>query len=79
MIADAIQITARGALQGMKDTAIPMVMALAASWGIGLPVAVLLGFKLDLGGQGIWVGLAVAMIAASLLLVWRFSQKTRKL
>jgi len=79
MLADSIQITARGALQGMKDTAIPMVIALATSWGLGLPAALILGFELHQGGQGIWAGLAIAMTAASLLLVWRFRNQTRSL
>jgi MATE family multidrug resistance protein len=79
MITDAIQITSRGALQGMKDTQVPMAIALVTSWGLGFPAAILLGFVLGLGGQGIWAGLGVAMTAASLMLVWRFRNQSRAL
>ena len=78
MIADSVQFAVRGALQGLKDTAVPMVIAVAAAAGLGLPTAAVLGFVLDLGGQGIWAGLAVAMAGAAALLVLRFRRQTRR-
>ena len=75
MIADAVQIATRGALQGLKDTAIPMVIALATSWGLGIPTAVVLGFFLGFGGPGIWAGMAVAMTGAACLLTRRFRRQ----
>ncbi|MYH91542.1 MAG: MATE family efflux transporter [Gammaproteobacteria bacterium] len=75
MIADAVQITVRGVLQGLKDTAMPMVIAVSMSWGIGIPTAVVLGFFLNLGGPGIWAGMAVAMTGSSWLLIRRFRQQ----
>ena len=78
MIADAVQITARGALQGLKDTAMPMVIALSMTWGVGLPTAAVLGFVLDLGGPGIWAGMAVAMTGAAWLLVRRFRRQAKR-
>ena len=77
MIADAVQIAARGALQGLKDTAMPMVIALATGWGMGFPTAVVLGFVLDFGGPGIWAGMAVAMTGAACLLIRRFRRQAR--
>ena len=78
MIADAVQITARGALQGLKDTAMPMVIAVATSWGLGLPTAAVLGFVLGFGGPGIWAGMAVAMAGAAVLLIRRFRRQARR-
>ena len=78
MIADAVQIAARGALQGLKDTAMPMVIALSTSWGMGLPTAVVLGFVLGLGGPGIWAGMAVAMTGAAWLLIRRFRRQAQR-
>ena len=78
MIADAVQIAARGALQGLKDTAMPMVIAVSTSWGMGFPAAVVLGFVLGLGGPGIWAGMAVAMTGAALLLIRRFRLQARR-
>ncbi len=78
MIVDAVQITARGALQGLKDTAMPMVIAVSTSWGLGIPTAVALGFGLGLGGPGIWAGMAVAMTGAAWLLLRRFRRQARR-
>ena len=75
MLADAVQIAARGALQGLKDTAMPMLIAVATSWGLGIPTAVLLGFVLGFGGPGIWTGMAVAMTGAAWLLIRRFRRQ----
>ena len=75
MIADAVQIAARGALQGLKDTAMPMVITVSTSWGLGIPTAVVLGFVLGFGGPGIWAGMAVAMTGAALLLIRRFRRQ----
>lgn len=77
MIADAVQIAARGALQGLKDTAMPMVIAVSTGWGMGLPTAMVLGFVLDLGGPGIWAGVAVAMTVAAWFLIQRFRRQAR--
>ena len=78
MIADAVQIAARGALQGLKDTAVPMLIAVATSWGLGIPTAVVLGFHLGFGGPGIWAGMAVAMTGAAWLLIRRFRRQSAR-
>lgn len=78
MIADAVQIAARGALQGLKDTAVPMLVAVATSWGLGIPTAVVLGFLLGFGGPGIWAGMAVAMTGAAWLLIRRFRRQSAR-
>ena len=78
MIADAVQIAARGALQGLKDTAMPMVIAVSTSWGLGFPAAIVLGFVIGLGGPGIWGGMAVAMTGAAFLLLRRFRRQARR-
>lgn len=78
IVVDAVQIAARGVLQGLKDTAVPMAFALATSWGLGLPAALLLGFVLEWGARGIWVGMTVAMAGTALLLAWRFHTRIRR-
>ncbi len=77
MLSDAVQITARGALQGLKDTAVPMAYSVATNWGLGLPCAAAFGFWFGWEGEGIWAGLAVATTGASLLLVARFRNRLR--
>ena len=78
-VADALQIAARGVLQGLKDTRVPMLFTLATSWGLGLPAAALLGIGVDLGGEGVWTGIAAAMIGACVLLIRRFRAQARRL
>ena len=70
--ADATLATAQGALRGLKDTRVPMLIALAGYWGLGLTSAALFGVYLGFGGQAIWIGLAVGVSVVGALLVVRF-------
>ncbi|NJO77838.1 MAG: MATE family efflux transporter [Cyanobacteria bacterium RM1_2_2] len=70
---DGIQVSAAGALRGLKDTRIPMLIGIIAYWGIGLTSGYLLGIQLGWGGIGLWWGLAIGLAAASMVLTWRFS------
>lgn len=80
-LVDDAQVTTIGALRGFKDTRVPMVVALIAYWGVGLPVGVVLGFGLlDLpslhalqGLRGFWVGLCSGLVVAALVLVGRYT------
>lgn len=76
-LADSAQMVARGALRGLKDTRGPMVIALVGYWGLGLPAAALLGLTLGFGAPGVWAGLALGLVAAGLLQVLRFRQRSR--
>lgn len=78
-LVDGTQATANGALRGLKDTAIPMLMACFGYWIVGLGVAVWFGFFTPMRGNGIWLGLASGLAVVALLLVWRFQYCLRKL
>lgn len=69
---DAMQVIHLGVLRGLQDTRVPMIMAALAYWGVGMPAAWVLGFALGLGGQGVWMGLVLGLLAAAALLGWRF-------
>ena len=71
-LADAAQVMALGLLRGMQDTAVPMLIAAVSYWFVGIPVAYVLGFGLDLGGVGVWSGLAAGLALAATLLMLRF-------
>ncbi|HEY9761330.1 MAG TPA: MATE family efflux transporter, partial [Trichocoleus sp.] len=73
-ILDGVQTTAGGALRGLKDTRIPMVLSFLAFWGTGLGSGYLLGFVLGLGGVGLWVGQAIGVAIAATLFTWRFGR-----
>ncbi len=69
---DGAQTIAVGALRGLKDTRVPMVLAGFCYWVVGFPVAWVLGFHFGLGAEGIWWGLAFGLMAAALVLNVRF-------
>ncbi|WP_341861776.1 MATE family efflux transporter [Gymnodinialimonas sp. 57CJ19] len=71
-LADAAQVMALGLLRGVQDTNVPMVYAFISYWIIGVPLAYALGFPLGWEGEGIWVGLAIGLAVAGLVLVIRF-------
>ena len=69
---DATQAILMGALRGLKDTSVPMLIAGVGYWVVGLGFSVGLGFFTPLGGLGIWIGTVIGLAAAALLLLWRF-------
>ena len=76
-LADGGQAVAAGALRGLKDTQIPMWIAIAGYWGIGLVAAWVLAFPLGLDGVGVWLGLASGLFVVWIALVWRFERLMR--
>lgn len=76
---DGVQVLSAGALRGLKDTRVPMVLAALAYWGIGMPVGAGLGLGLGWGPKGMWVGLIFGLTMAAVLLCGRFWRSARKL
>ncbi|MFZ1681945.1 MAG: MATE family efflux transporter [Rhizobiaceae bacterium] len=68
---DSLQVTAIGLLRGLRDTRMPMTIAVFAYWLVGMPLAWVLGFPAGLGAPGIWIGLAAGLAVAALLLTIR--------
>jgi MATE family multidrug resistance protein len=71
-LADAGQVMALGFLRAVRDTRVPMVIAGVSYWVVGVPASYFLGFTLGLDGIGVWIGLAIGLAAASVLLGLRF-------
>jgi MATE family multidrug resistance protein len=71
-IADGIQTVAAGALRGMNDTRVPLLLATLSYWLIGFTSAWMLGFRTSLGAGGVWVGLSIGTVVFAVLLVMRF-------
>jgi len=69
---DGVQVAASGALQGLKDTRVPMGIAVATYWGVGLTSGYVLGLRWGWGAEGLWWGLVLGLVAASVLLLARF-------
>ena len=74
---DGIQVVSAGALRGLNDTRVPMLLAALAYWGVGLPLGAGLGLGLGYGPQGMWIGLIAGLTVASVLLANRFRRSAR--
>jgi MATE family multidrug resistance protein len=73
---DGVQRVAMGALYGLQDSRVPMLLSLLAFWGVGLTSGYLLGFPLRFGGVGLWIGQSLGVAIAGLIFVWRFHKLT---
>jgi MATE family multidrug resistance protein len=71
-ISDGLQVSGAGALRGLKDTKIPMIVNFTAYWLIGIPAGYAFGLWLDYGPQGLWVGLICGLTVAAILHNARF-------
>jgi MATE family multidrug resistance protein len=71
-LVDAGQIIALSLLRGVQDTAVPMWLAIVSYWVIGIPAGYVLGFVLNLGAVGVWLGLTVGLGCAAGSMMWRF-------
>ena len=74
---DGVQVLSAGALRGLKDTRMPMLLALFAYWCIGMPVGAVLGLGWGglvpaMGPRGMWIGLTAGLSVAAVLLGRRF-------
>ena len=81
-IADGLQVVSNGALRGYRDTFKPMLLMLAAFWGVGLAFAVVFGYDLlgvgSGGVVGFWYGAIAALSAACLFLALRLRWVSRR-
>ena len=75
---DGIQVTANGALRGLKDTTVPMLITLFAYWMVGMPVGYWLAFHQQRGAAGMWMGLVAGLTTAAVLLLLRFLRVSRR-
>ena len=76
---DGTQVVGLGVLRGIGDVNIPTFITFLAYWVVGIPVGYVLGFHFGLGVNGIWYGLTLGLLTASILLFLRFQNKTRAL
>lgn len=68
---DGTQVIAFGVLRGAGDVTLPSVANIVGFWVLGLPLGAWLLLRADMGAQGVWIGLAVALATVSVLLIAR--------
>ena len=68
---DGLQVVCTGALRGVADTLRPMIYNVVGFWLFGLPISLLLGFRLGVGPIGLWWGLASGLGAVAVMVMWR--------
>jgi len=78
-ISDSIQVLVLGALRGLQDVKIPMLLLFIAYWIVGFPISWFLGKAEVYGSIGIWIGLLSGLTMAAILLYIRFNYLTKKL
>jgi multidrug resistance protein, MATE family len=74
---DGIQAVSLGLLRGLQDYKLPTAITVISYWGVGIPVSYFLGFNLNLGAIGIWMGLTASLVCSSILLSWRFYTRAK--
>lgn len=78
-IVDGTQVTTQGALRGLKDTTMPMVICGLGYWVFGLGSGVTMGFWMGFGAKGLWWGLAVGLAVSATLLFLRWRRLSGRL
>lgn len=68
---DGAQVAGISVLRGAGDTTVPMLLAAAGYWGVGMVCALVLGFATRLGPVGVWIGLCAGLAAVAVALALR--------
>jgi len=78
-IFDGVQTICTGALRGLGETRAPMVANFVGYWVLGLPLGLILCFILKWGIYGMWIGLTLALIVISTILLRRWYLDSERL
>jgi MATE family multidrug resistance protein len=78
-IFDGVQTVCTGALRGLGETRAPMIANFVGYWILGLPLGLILCFVLKWGIYGMWIGLTLALIVISSILLFRWRKESEQL
>ena len=76
---DGLQVATTGALRGIGETRVPMLVSLFGYWISGLPLGWWLCFRAGYGVIGLWLGLAVSLFFVGTMLMWLWHVRIRRL
>jgi MATE family multidrug resistance protein len=71
-LSDGLQAAGIGALRGAADTRFAFVSNIIGYWIIGLPLSLLLGFRLHMGVVGLWWGFVAGLSCVAIMVFLRF-------
>lgn len=75
---DGLQVVAAGALRGIGETRVPMLVAAVGYWFCGMPVGYVLCFRLGYGVVGLWAGMLVGLASVGIVLVELWRRRARQ-
>lgn len=78
-LSDGIQLVILGALRGIQDVKIPSLITFVSYWIIAIPLGIILAIYFEMRAIGVWIGLLVGLTIASIMLLLRYNNQTRKL
>jgi MATE family multidrug resistance protein len=76
---DGLQASSIGALRGLTDVKIPLVVSIFSYWIFAIPAAWLLGFYFNMGVIGVWIGLTIGLVIIGTSMLYRFHFKSSKI
>lgn len=68
---DGLQAIAGGVLRGAADTRAAMIANILGFWAVGLPLGLVLSYRLGMGPAGLWWGLVAGLAAVAAVLLAR--------
>jgi MATE family multidrug resistance protein len=74
---DGLQSVSLGALRGILDTTWPTHVSIIAYWLIAIPLGYALAFWLSFDAPGLWLGFALGLAVAAVLLIGRLRTRAR--
>lgn len=78
-LGDGIQLVTLGALRGIQDVNIPMIITFFAYWIITIPISYICAIYFSMGAFGVWIGLGIGLTISALALLYRYNKLTNRL
>lgn len=75
---DAIQLAGIASLRALADVRVPLIFSIISYYCMCLPLGYFCGHVLNLGPMGVWTGLMIGLMIASILFMYRFNKLTGK-
>lgn len=78
-IFDGIQVSLGGVFKGLKKTKIVMLGNIFAYWVLGIPLGIVLAFKMHMDLYGFWIGLTISIFTLAGILLFILLKEFRKI